>query len=62
MKNSLVKTKKEQFAIPNLNRNFRDVSLLVCMISFFGKIQEHEICQVKIGQSKMTPIFEDIYR
>ena len=35
-------------------------SLSVCIISFFGKILEHEIFQVKVGTLKMNPILEDI--
>ena len=34
-------------------------SLSVCTISFFGKILEHEIFQVKVGTLKMIPILED---
>ena len=35
-------------------------SLSVCIISFFGKIIEQEIFQVKVGTLKMAPILEDI--
>ena len=35
-------------------------SLSVCTISFFGKILEHEIFQVKVGTFRIDPIFEDI--
>ena len=35
-------------------------SLSVCTISFFGKILEHEIFQVKVGTLRMDPILEDI--
>ena len=35
-------------------------SLSVCTISFFGKILEHEIFQVKVGTLRIDPILEDI--
>ena len=35
-------------------------SLSVCIISFFGRILEHEIFQVKAGTLKMGPFLEDI--
>ena len=35
-------------------------SLSVCTISFFGKILEREIFQVKLGTLRMDPILEEI--
>ena len=35
-------------------------ALPVCIISFFWKILEHEIFQVKVEKLKLNPILEDI--
>ena len=56
MKNHQVFPKKKKIILVDA-LNF---SLSVCTISFFGKILEHEIFQVKVGTLRIDPILEDI--